>query len=225
MTAHKPRSTNPPDWLRVADVARRFNVQPSTVLRWHRTGRLVGTFHPTAGFLQYDPVKLAAFDPTQRKPFGRVGERNGLLTTPEVAAILGHSDYFVRIHADAGRLPHTWTESGVRLFDPSDVQAFANERAGRKAASKARAVEATKRAEHKLQVEQVLAKGWITTREAADRLGLTTVRITQLAAAGALDGVHVGWRWFIEPTGVEAMRKGQAGKVKTGRPAKGKVSV
>lgn len=133
MPSRAPRTNVPPGWLRTADVARRFNVQPTTVLRWQRLGHLASTVDQ-AGKRRFDPVHVEAFDPVaHHKPAGRVGERNGLLTTPEVAALLARSAFYVRTHARAGDLPCTW-RSGIRLFDPHDVSTFAERRAQEQAA-------------------------------------------------------------------------------------------
>ncbi|HDR8994431.1 TPA: helix-turn-helix domain-containing protein [Burkholderia vietnamiensis] len=204
MASRKPRTTIPPDWIRTADVAQRFDVHASTVLRWHRLGQLVGTLDQR-GYLHFDPATVAAFDPAaHHKPHGRVGERNGLLTTSETAAMLGRSEYFVRTHATAGDIPHTWTPSGIRLFRPEDVQALKVRWPREEVSDKtARLAEARQRAEQQRKIEKVRAKGWLTSREAAQRLGFTTVRITQLVSEGVLDGTFIGGRWFVDPTNVE----------------------
>jgi DNA-binding transcriptional MerR regulator len=53
------------------------------------------------------------------------------LTTADVARRLDLVPATVRLLARAGRLPHTVTASGVRLFRPEDVDLFAAERARR----------------------------------------------------------------------------------------------
>jgi len=128
MPSPAPRTIVPPGWLRTADVARRFNVQPTTVRRWQRMGHLASTVDQT-GKRRFDPALVDAFDPVaHHKPTGRVGERNGLLTTPEAAAVIARSTFYVRTHANAGEIPFTRTASGVRLYNPDDVQAFRTKR-------------------------------------------------------------------------------------------------
>lgn len=65
----------------------------------------------------------------------------------------------------------------------------------------------------------------LTTREAADMLGLTTSRIRQMALDGSLAGStrRKGRDWDIDPAEVQRLlqaRQGDAGP-KRGRPARG----
>ena len=53
------------------------------------------------------------------------------LTTADVAYRLGVVPATVRLLARAGRIPHTSTVSGTRLFRIEDVERFARERAAR----------------------------------------------------------------------------------------------
>lgn len=51
------------------------------------------------------------------------------LTTADVARLLGLVPATVRLLARAGRLPHTATASGTRLYRLDDVERLARERA------------------------------------------------------------------------------------------------
>ncbi|MCA8448969.1 helix-turn-helix domain-containing protein [Burkholderia vietnamiensis] len=168
MVTRKPRTTVPDDWLRTADVARRFNVNVRTVYRWHCQGLLVGVASQNAR-LRFDPAKVEAFDRAAHcKPRGHVGERDGRITTTEAARLLGRSEFFVRSRANAGEIPCTRTRTGVRLFDPGKVEAFRTE------------------LEQLEQLEQQDA-ALISFSEAARRLGYTgAAHVTRLVQRGEI---------------------------------------
>ncbi|MGX5872944.1 helix-turn-helix domain-containing protein, partial [Burkholderia gladioli] len=205
MPARNIPTHEPGNGLRSADVARRFDVQPCTVLRWQRKGLLPST-RDARGFHLFDAVAVETFDPeAHRNPPGRTGRRGALLTTTEAAAMLSRSPSFVRGHADVGDLPFTWSPSGVRLFERSDVRAFQttdNNVVARAARAERHGEQQRVLQDRRNEAATLRAKGWLTTREAAQRLGLSGVRVAQLAADGSLSGKHVGWRWYIEPEAV-----------------------
>lgn len=59
-----------------------------------------------------------------------------ILTTADAARRLGLTPASVRLLAKTGRLPHTRTASGTRLFRLDDVERLAQERAGRRQSTK-----------------------------------------------------------------------------------------
>jgi excisionase family DNA binding protein len=54
--------------------------------------------------------------------------RSAWLTTSHVARRLGVSDRTIALWAASGKLPHTTTTSGMRLFRARDVERLAHER-------------------------------------------------------------------------------------------------
>ncbi|WP_109482889.1 hypothetical protein [Paraburkholderia sp. C35] len=168
MPSRAPRTDNvPPGWLQTADVARRFNVNATTVLLWHRRGLLNGVLD-AKGKRRFDPALVESFDSTT--PRKRDTSRNGLLTASEAAAVIGRSEFYVRNHARAGDIPFEWM-GGARLFKPADLKAHA--------AAKA------------LEAETLLS-----FNEAARRLGYTgAAHVTRMVQRGqvwaTLDSNHV----------------------------------
>jgi excisionase family DNA binding protein len=59
----------------------------------------------------------------------------------------------------------------------------------------------------------------LSIKEAAGRLGVTTVRVLQLIQEGSLPAKKIGRDWFIEEKDVEAAQN----RPKRGRPKKEKV--
>jgi len=177
-----PRNPVPEHWLRTSDVAQRFHVMPCSVRRWQRCGHLESTID-LAGKHRFDPVQVAAFDPIAHRkppgPVGRVGDRHGLLTTPEAAALLERSAFYVRNHANAGEIPFTRTASGVRLYNPDDVQAFRTKRE-RAAASMVSFSDAARRLGFKgpAHVTRLVARGDV--RVALDGNGARRIPVTEV---------------------------------------------
>ncbi|WP_396329334.1 hypothetical protein [Burkholderia anthina] len=126
MVTRNPRTTVPDDWLRTADVARRFNVTVGTVFRWHSQGILGGVTSQNAR-LRFDPAKVEAFvRPAMRTPSKQwLGVPENMLSTSEAATVLQRSGAFVRVHAHKGEIPFQRTETGAMVYAPSDVNAYA----------------------------------------------------------------------------------------------------
>jgi len=57
--------------------------------------------------------------------------------------------------------------------------------------------------------DRVQVGEYITSAEAAERLGLTQRRIAQLCAEGDLDCIKIARRWLVQAESVRAYRKGR----------------
>ena len=126
-------------------------------------------------------VQALAPNPT---PFGRLGHNLGtrLMTTWEVARVLGMDVSTVRYHAYFGHLP------GVRmgwrlLFRDEDVERFIEARG--------------------LDAHPAL----LTTAQVAERLGVDEATVRRWQREGKLNGVRVGKDWRFEEDGLPCAKR------------------
>lgn len=77
-----PPTTKVEELLKVGDVARRFQVHPSTVREWARTGKLPSRKTPGGGQFRFRRQDVDAFEPPADQPQNENGPAQSHLDEP-----------------------------------------------------------------------------------------------------------------------------------------------